>query len=701
MKSGDVEAGVVMVRRPLERGNEFFFGGYVHDVSVSTVNADTYVLSKCWSSQHKSTKYEQKLVLQDTSPSFSTRVVFARCDGCVAGSDGGLCSHVFAVLMVLEKYRTDGTTPVTSLPCSWGPRKRDLEPKPIMDVTVEKASMERKGPPITCTLYESRAQHLRSITMDKVGALRQSLPHDCSLRSLLPPKMSMVKTEYSSAPLGSPLSYQRKPVSEASQPSPAPVPTMKKFPPLPLPSKTECSPVGLVWPCSLQEAQSLERRTIGQSSSKVWMERHMYTLTASNFHRILHCTTGQEKLLSSLFDQQSLQNVPAIRHGKAHEQQAVEKYKSVKSSAGQPVFLRNCGLVLDTVYKYIGASPDGLVFDRSARPTFGLLEVKCPFTAFEKSLTITEAAGNDRNFCLQKENGILQLSRRHPYYLQVQGQLGVSRMTWCDFLVWVGESYHLERINADVKLFQECILPRLAAFYAEYAIPYLQERNRPVPPVSADEPMPSAAADIVDVDPWSKYETLLTPDLAQSTIDGRNGSNACTIISAVFVRNSLQSAAADGEIDGSASAMCQAMREGNSKYDSLHTNSLLSADEVVSLQPSLGVSLCSESFVRPSCLDTMVSMMHDQSQAGAAYAFGGVFVVTPYSFSMTCCRGRFILFDSHSHTAGGALLANVPVSDGASYLEYFFAHYYAHIDFAPASSGNSAAHMTYLTVDVI
>ena len=51
--------------------------------------------------------------------------------------------------------------------------------------------------------------------------------------------------------------------------------------------------------------------------------------------------------------------------------------------------MRRCGLVLDTDHRYLGASPDGKVFDATAIPRFGLLEVKCPFVALERSLSLS------------------------------------------------------------------------------------------------------------------------------------------------------------------------------------------------------------------------------------------------------------------------------------------------------------------------
>ena len=58
---------------------------------------------------------------------------------------------------------------------------------------------------------------------------------------------------------------------------------------------------------------------------------------------------------------------------------------------GQPVEVESAGLVLHTKYRYLGASPDGIVFDVSAHPRFGLLEVKCPRHAFSLGLTVCEA----------------------------------------------------------------------------------------------------------------------------------------------------------------------------------------------------------------------------------------------------------------------------------------------------------------------
>ena len=115
-----------------------FFGGYIHDVSVSHLGSSVFVVSKCFASQKKGTVYHQNVIFEkdieasEDAAAFSGHfctVVFATCEGCVAGADGGLCSHVIALFLVLEKYRTSSRA-VTSLPRSWGPRQRNIYPNP-------------------------------------------------------------------------------------------------------------------------------------------------------------------------------------------------------------------------------------------------------------------------------------------------------------------------------------------------------------------------------------------------------------------------------------------------------------------------------------------------------------------------------------------------------------------------------------------
>ena len=79
-------------------------------------------------------------------------------------------------------------------------------------------------------------------------------------------------------------------------------------------------------------------------------------------------------------------------------------------------------LVVNPSLPWLGASPDGLVYDPN-EPSLGLLEVKCPYT--HRLSTIKEAA-SDPNFFAQIHKGKVTVKRSHNHHLQVQGQMALA-----------------------------------------------------------------------------------------------------------------------------------------------------------------------------------------------------------------------------------------------------------------------------------
>ena len=77
--------------------------------------------------------------------------------------------------------------------------------------------------------------------------------------------------------------------------------------------------------------------------------------------------------------------------------------------------------MLDTNYRNPGASPDGLASDIMGDPQLGLLEVKYPYSPYQKSLSVEEASCQIKGW-------------------QIQGQLAISCLPWCNFFVWIDKS---------------------------------------------------------------------------------------------------------------------------------------------------------------------------------------------------------------------------------------------------------------------
>ena len=110
---------------------------------------------------------------------------------------------------------------------------------------------------------------------------------------------------------------------------------------------------------------------------------------------------------------------------------------------------------------WLGASPDGRVYDPSSDQPNGLLEVKCPYT---KRAQTPQEACKDAKFYCTIENGKLKLKHNHAYYHQVQLQLHVSNMfSWCDFRVYTTKGCLVTRISLD----ENWVRPKLEAYFEE------------------------------------------------------------------------------------------------------------------------------------------------------------------------------------------------------------------------------------------
>ena len=114
------------------------------------------------------------------------------------------------------------------------------------------------------------------------------------------------------------------------------------------------------------------------------------------------------------------------------------------------------GVVVNPYSHWLAATPDRKVYCPARDPPFGLLEIKCPDT---------DALSNVK--CLRVDNGQLKLKTNDNYYYQVQMQMAVTGLEWCDFYVWLENESHLETISFDEEFWQ-CAKDKLDLFFLTY-----------------------------------------------------------------------------------------------------------------------------------------------------------------------------------------------------------------------------------------
>lgn len=159
-------------------------------------------------------------------------------------------------------------------------------------------------------------------------------------------------------------------------------------------------------------------------------------------------------------------SAPSLDYGKRHEVSAKSKYLEMFPSR----HLHECGLVINRHFAFLGATPDGKVCDEQ---TSGIIEIKCPFTA--RQLMIAQATEQIQGFFLEKSDNVLTLRKDHPYYAHIQGQLMVTGCEFCEFIVYTQKDLFTQRITPDLP-FMSQMLVKLASFFRDYGMPFLQSK---------------------------------------------------------------------------------------------------------------------------------------------------------------------------------------------------------------------------------
>ena len=224
-------------------------------------------------------------------------------------------------------------------------------------------------------------------------------------------------------------------------------------------------------------ALAVEKETRKQYGCKLWFTYRAGRITASRMKAACHTDPNNpsKSLIKAICYPEAYRFVSsATAWGCSHEKSARDMYIETMKDRHSSFAVTESGLVLNCQWPYLGASPDGVVScDCCGR---GVLEIKCPFC--HHADTITVAATDDKRFCLKLgEDGTLHLDRSHQYYFQVQSQIWLSNVSYCDFCVCTfpgssEASLHVERILPDqtfwdtcvshsTNFFQKCILPEL------------------------------------------------------------------------------------------------------------------------------------------------------------------------------------------------------------------------------------------------
>ena len=223
---------------------------------------------------------------------------------------------------------------------------------------------------------------------------------------------------------------------------------------------------------SQDDAQNIEAATRRQGKSKEWKIQRKGRITASDFHRVsskvknISRNPQTNNLVEHLVGVKEGYETTAMKHGKATEPKAKLAYKKIMKRSHRKFVADESGLVIPIDYPYLGASPDLRV--KCTCHGEGLCEIKCPYGL--------HASPDSTNYSKHLVNRDVEtiLSEKSEYYFQIQGQLGVTGLHYCDVFMYTSDGYFLQRIAFDAHFWTE-LLSRLRFFWQTYVGPALLE----------------------------------------------------------------------------------------------------------------------------------------------------------------------------------------------------------------------------------
>ena len=71
-------------------------------------------------------------------------------------------------------------------------------------------------------------------------------------------------------------------------------------------------------------------------------------------------------------------NIPSLKYGREMEPRALQRFIEVMKPNHKNLKVTQCGLFLDSQFKFIGACPDGIVQCECCEDA--VLEIKCPYS---------------------------------------------------------------------------------------------------------------------------------------------------------------------------------------------------------------------------------------------------------------------------------------------------------------------------------
>jgi len=352
---------------------------------------------------------------------------------------GEACSHIASVLFTLDlNTQMKQQFSCTSLPCSWLPSTFKSVPFAEISKIDFTTPKQKRKQVITEDCGEPSSKSKKFIVPESTDSDLATFHAEIS-QGLGKPVVQSLMAEYNDSYIPETESgILPKPLTELHNPAAMELTYNDLL--------VKCEDVYDSVTITFNQAVMVEERTREQSKSRVWFDQRAGRITASKLREALHTSYLQPSvsLVKAIcYPEQRKFTSAACQYGCKHEDIARVAYIEKMQSYHENFMVIQCGLILDPEFPFMGATPDGIVYCKCCESR--VLEIKCPFSC--KNKAFSDAILDNSSFFLEDDSGRLVLKEDHMYYYQVQLQMKLCRVQYCDFVAWREDEIFHQRIE--------------------------------------------------------------------------------------------------------------------------------------------------------------------------------------------------------------------------------------------------------------
>ena len=213
--------------------------------------------------------------------------------------------------------------------------------------------------------------------------------------------------------------------------------------------------------------------TSDQSNSEEWKTQRFMRITASNAKEVASVRTdrGRYHLMKRILWGYKLPKLKALTYGKNNEVNALNAYQAMSRTT-----VTKSGLWINPNHPELACSPDGLIYENGSLTK--VVEIKCPLVleALHPADIIKLKPKQRYTLCYEVNNGAMKLKEKHAYYFQIQMQMAVTDVAFCDFVVWSPKGILVQTVGRDDQFWNQ-LYPKLLGFHHTILMPeYLEMR---------------------------------------------------------------------------------------------------------------------------------------------------------------------------------------------------------------------------------